>query len=206
MEQIITDFINQWGYTAIFILILLENVLPVVPSEIILTFAGLMSVKSGLSIAILFTISTIASFIGLLILFYLCRLISENSLYRFVDKYGKWVKLKSKDLKRANDWFKKYGAWAVLLCRFIPVLRVLITIPAGINRMNVVKFVTLSLLGTTIWNFALILLGRVLSDSFDVLMNALHTYSYVMYIILIIAILYLAYRLFFKKVKISNNK
>ncbi|MDU6090787.1 MAG: DedA family protein, partial [Staphylococcus lugdunensis] len=169
MEQIITDFINQWGYTAIFILILLENVLPVVPSEIILTFAGLMSVKSGLSIAILFTISTIASFIGLLILFYLCRLISENSLYRFVDKYGKWVKLKSKDLKRANDWFKKYGAWAVLLCRFIPVLRVLITIPAGINRMNVVKFVTLSLLGTTIWNFALILLGRVLSDSFDVL-------------------------------------
>ncbi|ADC86641.1 MULTISPECIES: undecaprenyl phosphate transporter UptA [Staphylococcus] len=201
MEQIITDFINQWGYTAIFILILLENVLPVVPSEIILTFAGLMSVKSGLSIAILFTISTIASFIGLLILFYLCRLISENSLYRFVDKYGKWVKLKSKDLKRANDWFKKYGAWAVLLCRFIPVLRVLITIPAGINRMNVVKFVTLSLLGTTIWNFALILLGRVLSDSFDVLMNALHTYSYVMYIILIIAILYLAYRLFFKKRK-----
>ncbi|AMG62089.1 DedA family protein [Staphylococcus lugdunensis] len=201
MEQIITDFINQWGYTAIFILILLENVLPVVPSEIILTFAGLMSVKSGLSIAILFTISTIASFIGLLILFYLCRLISENSLYRFVDKYGKWVKLKSKDLKRANDWFKKYGAWAVLLCRFIPVLRVLITIPAGINRMNVVKFVTLSLLGTTIWNFALILLGRVLSDSFDVLMNALHTYSYVMYIILIIAILYLAYRLFFKKGK-----
>jgi membrane protein DedA with SNARE-associated domain len=201
MEQIITDFINQWGYTAIFILILLENVLPVVPSEIILTFAGLMSVKSGLSIAILFTISTIASFIGLLILFYLCRLISENSLYRFVDKYGKWVKLKSKDLKRANDWFKKYGAWAVLLCRFIPVLRVLITIPAGINRMNVVKFVTLSLLGTTIWNFALILLGRVLSDSFDVLMNALHTYSYVMYIILIIAILYLAYRLFFKKHK-----
>ncbi|MDU0994970.1 MAG: DedA family protein, partial [Staphylococcus lugdunensis] len=191
----------QWGYTAIFILILLENVLPVVPSEIILTFAGLMSVKSGLSIAILFTISTIASFIGLLILFYLCRLISENSLYRFVDKYGKWVKLKSKDLKRANDWFKKYGAWAVLLCRFIPVLRVLITIPAGINRMNVVKFVTLSLLGTTIWNFALILLGRVLSDSFDVLMNALHTYSYVMYIILIIAILYLAYRLFFKKGK-----
>ena len=68
MEQIITNFIGQWGYAAIFILILLENVLPVVPSEIILTFAGLMSVKSGLSILVLFIISTIASFIGLLIL------------------------------------------------------------------------------------------------------------------------------------------
>ncbi|MDU1036870.1 MAG: DedA family protein, partial [Staphylococcus sp.] len=80
MEQIITNFIGQWGYAAIFILILLENVLPVVPSEIILTFAGLMSVKSGLSILVLFIISTIASFIGLLILYYLCRLIKEESI------------------------------------------------------------------------------------------------------------------------------
>ena len=99
MEQLITDFISKWGYTAIFILILLENVLPVVPSEIILTFAGLMSVKSGLSIPILFLISTIASFIGLLILYYLCRLINEESIYRFVDKHGKWFKLKGKDVR-----------------------------------------------------------------------------------------------------------
>ena len=199
MEQIITNFIGQWGYAAIFILILLENVLPVVPSEIILTFAGLMSVKSGLSILVLFIISTIASFIGLLILYYLCRLIKEEIIYRFVDKYGKWFKLKGNDVKRANDWFKRYGAWAVLLCRFIPVLRVLITIPAGINKMNVATFTMLSLLGTTIWNFALILLGRLLSDSFDVLMSGIHTYSYFMYVILIIIILYVLYRLFFKK-------
>ena len=199
MEQIITNFIGQWGYAAIFILILLENVLPVVPSEIILTFAGLMSVKSGLSILVLFIISTIASFIGLLILYYLCRLIKEESIYRFVDKYGKWFKLKGNDVKRANDWFKRYGAWAVLLCRFIPVLRVLITIPAGIIKMNVATFTMLSLLGTTIWNFALILLGRLLSDSFDVLMSGIHTYSYFMYVFLIIIILYVLYRLFFKK-------
>ncbi|MDO0963639.1 DedA family protein [Staphylococcus haemolyticus] len=198
MEQLITDFISKWGYTAIFILILLENVLPVVPSEIILTFAGLMSVKSGLSIPILFLISTIASFIGLLILYYLCRLINEESIYRFVDKHDKWFKLKGKDVRRANDWFKRYGAWAVLLCRFIPVLRVLITIPAGINKMNVVTFVVLSLLGTTIWNFALILLGRMLSGSFDALMAGLHTYSYIMYVIIILAVLYVLYRIFFK--------
>ena len=147
-----------------------------------------MSVKSGLSIPILFLISTIASFIGLLILYYLCRLINEESIYRFVDKHGKWFKLKGKDVS-ANDWFKRYGAWAVLLCRFIPVLRVLITIPVGINKMNVVTFVVLSLLGTTIWNFALILLGRMLSGSFDALMAGLHTYSYIMYVIIILAVL-----------------
>ena len=201
MEQLITDFISRWGYTAIFILIILENVLPVVPSEIILTFAGLMSVKSGLSIPVLFLISTIASLIGLLILYYICRLINEESIYRFVDKHGKWFKLKGKDVKRANDWFKRYGSWAVLLCRFIPVLRVLITISAGINKMNVVQFMTLSLIGTTIWNFALILLGRLLSDSFDALMAGLHTYSYFMYIIIILAVLYLVYRIFFKNRK-----
>ena len=199
MEQIITDFISKWGYTAIFILILLENVLPVVPSEIILTFAGLLSVKSHLSIWTLLIIATIASFIGLLILYYICRLISEEKLYRFVDRHGKWMKLKSKDLKRANDWFKKYGAWAVFLCRFVPVLRVLITIPAGINRMNVIQFTTLSLIGTTIWNFALILLGRLLSDSFDALMNGIHTYSRIMYVIIIIAVIYPAIRYLMKR-------
>ncbi|MCG2466876.1 DedA family protein [Staphylococcus epidermidis] len=199
MEQIITDFISKWGYTAIFILILLENVLPVVPSEIILTFAGLLSVKSHLSIWTLLIIATIASFIGLLILYYICRLISEEKLYRFVDRHGKWMKLKSKDLKRANDWFKKYGAWAVFLCRFVPVLRVLITIPAGINRMNVIQFTTLSLIGTTIWNFALILLGRLLSDSFDALMNGIHTYSRIMYVIIIIAFIYFVIRYLMKR-------
>ncbi|MBI5974840.1 DedA family protein [Staphylococcus canis] len=198
MEQLITHFISQWGYLAIFILILLENVLPVVPSEIILTFAGLMSVKSHLSIPMLFIISTIASLIGLSILYYLCRLINEESIYRFIDHRGKWMKIKSKDVKRANDWFKRYGAWAVLLCRFIPVLRVLITIPAGINKMNVFQFLILSMLGTTIWNFGLILLGRLLSDSFDALMAGLHTYAYVMYVVIIIAALYIAYRIFFK--------
>lgn len=199
MEQIITDFISKWGYTAIFILILLENVLPVVPSEIILTFAGLLSVKSHLSFWTLLIIATIASFIGLLILYYICRLISEEKLYRFVDRHGKWMKLKSKDLKRANDWFKKYGAWAVFLCRFVPVLRVLITIPAGINRMNVIQFTTLSLIGTTIWNFALILLGRLLSDSFDALMNGIHTYSRIMYVIIIIAVIYFVIRYLMKR-------
>ena len=198
MEQIITDFISKWGYTAIFILILLENVLPVVPSEIILTFAGLLSVKSHLSIWTLLIIATIASFIGLLILYYICRLISEEKLYRFVDRHGKWMKLKSKDLKRANDWFKRYGAWAVFLCRFVPVLRVLITIPAGINRMNVIQFTTLSLIGTTIWNIALIFLGSMLSNSFDTLMNGLHTYSYIMYVIIAIAVVYLFIRIYKK--------
>ncbi|MBF7016254.1 DedA family protein [Staphylococcus durrellii] len=195
MEQIITEFIRSWGYVAIAILILLENILPFIPSEIILTFAGLLSEKSDLSIPVLFIISTVASFVGLLILYYISRLVSEQRLYRFVDKYGKWIKLRGKDVAKANDWFKHYGSFAVFICRFIPVLRVLITIPAGINRMNIVKFMLLSLIGTTIWNFLLIYLGKLLSSSWDVLMNALHTYSFIMYIIIFIIIVYIIYHL-----------
>ena len=96
MEQILTSFISTWGYVAIAILILLENILPFIPSEIILTFAGLMSVKSDLTIPTLFIISTISSLVGLLVLYYISRLVSEERLYRFVDKYGKWIKLKGK--------------------------------------------------------------------------------------------------------------
>lgn len=201
MEHIITEFISNWGYLAITILVLLENILPFIPSEIILTFAGLLSTKSDLSLPMLFVISTVASFVGLLVLYYISRLVSEERLYRFVDKYGKWIKLKGKDVARANDWFKRYGEVAVLVCRFVPVLRVLITIPAGINRMNVVKFVVLSLIGTTIWNFALIYLGSLLSDSWDVLMNGIHTYSYVMYVLLAVVIVYIIYRFVKRKSK-----
>lgn len=201
MEHIITEFISKWGYLAITILVLLENILPFIPSEIILTFAGLLSTKSDLSLPMLFVISTVASFVGLLVLYYISRLVSEERLYRFVDKYGKWIKLKGKDVARANDWFKRYGEIAVLVCRFVPVLRVLITIPAGINRMNVVKFVVLSLIGTTIWNFALIYLGSLLSDSWDVLMNGIHTYSYVMYVLLAVVIVYIIYRFVKRKRK-----
>ena len=131
-------------------------------------------------------------------LYYISRLVSEERLYRFVDKYGKWIKLKGKDVARANDWFKKYGAIAVFICRFIPVLRVQITIPAGINRMNVMLFAILSLIGTTIWNFALIYLGKMLSGSWDMLMNGLHAYSYIMYVIIILAVIFIVYRLFKK--------
>lgn len=201
MEHIITEFISKWGYLAITILVLLENILPFIPSEIILTFAGLLSTKSDLSLPMLFVISTVASFVGLLVLYYISRLVSEERLYRFVDKYGKWIKLKGKDVARANDWFKRYGEVAVFVCRFVPVLRVLITIPAGINRMNVVKFVVLSLIGTTIWNFALIYLGSLLSDSWDVLMNGIHTYSYVMYVLLAVVIVYIIYHFVKRKRK-----
>lgn len=203
MEQILTNFISTWGYAAIAILILLENILPFIPSEIILTFAGLMSVKSDLSLGMLFIISTFSSLIGLIVLYYISRLVSETRLYRFVDKYGKWIKLRGKDVERANDWFKHYGPIAVFICRFIPVLRVLITIPAGINRMNIFIFVILSLIGTTIWNFALIYLGSVLSGSWDVLMNGLHTYAYIMYAIIFLAIIYIFYYLF-KKIAHNN--
>lgn len=105
---------------------------------------------------------------------------------------------KEKILLALNEWFKKYGAIAVFLCRFIPVLRVLITIPAGINRMNIVLFTILSLIGTTIWNIALIFLGSMLSNSFDTLMNGLHTYSYIMYVIIAIAVVYLFIRIYKK--------
>ena len=114
-----------------------------------------MSVKSHLSILTLFIIATIASFIGLLILYYICRLISEERLYRFIDRHGKWIKLKSKDLKRANDWFKKYGVWAVFICRFIPVL----CIDYHSSRCKpheCCDITVISLIGTTIWNFGLI--------------------------------------------------
>ena len=136
MEQLITDFISKL-YSNLYSH-LIRECFTCCPSEIILTFAGLMSVKSGLSIPILFLISTIASFIGLLILYYLCRLINEESIYRFVDKHGKWFKLKGKDVGAQMTGLNVmvHGLYYVALSQYY----VYHHNPAGINKMNVVTF------------------------------------------------------------------
>ena len=180
-------------------ILLLENILPFIPSEII-HLCRLMSVKSLIH-SCTFATSTIASLIGLLVLYYISRLVSEERLYRFVDKYGKWIKLKGKDAARATIGLKNMAQLLFYLSLYTCSC-VLITIPVVLIA-EVMLFAILSLIGTTIWNFVLIYLGKMLSGSWDMLMNGLHTYSYIMYVIIILAVIFIVYRLF---KKIALNK
>ncbi|TDM12776.1 DedA family protein [Macrococcus lamae] len=190
MQQWIMHIMEQFGYFGVFLLILLENVFPPIPSEVILTFGGFMVTKSdSLSYIGMLAASTLGALAGAIILYYVGKVLGLHRIERLVDKYGRILRLKKEDVHQSNNWFSKYGGVAVFLCRFIPVVRSLISIPAGLNHMNLLSFIIYTTLGTLIWNGVLIYLGVKLGENWQQVLHVFDTYSNVLYITTGIAII-----------------
>lgn len=150
MEQWITDFMTHYGYIGVFILVFLEYVIHPFPSEIILTFAGFMTSQSELNIIIVCLLTILGAVLGALVLYSIGALIGEERLYKFIHKRGKYLGIKTQDLDKTIQWLDKYGHWAIFLGRFIPIVRTLISLPAGITKMNLPVFILLTAIGTGI--------------------------------------------------------
>ena len=134
MEHFIIEIMNQWGYLGILFLIAFENIFPPIPSEVILTFGGFLTVSTKMTIPLVILFSTIGSIIGALVLYYIGYVLNPERLEKIVDgRIGKILFLKNSDIKKAEDWFQKRGPFTVFFCRFIPIVRSLISIPAGIR-------------------------------------------------------------------------
>ncbi|RAK18594.1 membrane protein DedA with SNARE-associated domain [Anoxybacillus vitaminiphilus] len=186
MENWIIEIIEKFGYMGILLLIALENIFPPIPSEVILTFGGFMTTTTNLSVIGVITFSTIGSVIGAIILYSIGLLIDVNRMEKIVDKWGHILRLTKKDIYNANAWFLKYGVWAVFFCRFIPLIRSLISIPAGMSRMNFSVFLLLTTLGTLIWNVTLIKIGTVVGESWESIVGYMDIYSNVVYAALVL--------------------
>ena len=189
MEVWITHFMEKFGYWGIAFLIFLENVFPPIPSEIILTFGGFMTTKSDLSFLGVTITSTIGSVLGAIVLYGIGAWIGERNLYRFVNRYGKILRVKTQDLDKTIGWFEKYGYWTIFFCRFVPLLRSLISIPAGLTRMNMPLFIIFTTIGTLIWNIVLIYLGQAVGGNWHTIVHYMDIYSRIIYIILAILII-----------------
>ena len=196
MEQWITHFMEQFGYWGIAFLIFLENVFPPIPSEIILTFGGFMTTKSDLSFIGVTITSTIGSVVGAIVLYGIGAWIGERNLYRFVNRYGKFLRVKTKDIDRTIQWFDKYGYWTIFFCRFVPLLRSLISIPAGLTRMNLPLFMLFTTIGTLIWNIVLIYLGQAVGGNWQAIVYYMDIYSRIIYIVLIILAIFIIWKWF----------
>ena len=190
MEQWITHVIEQFGYLGILLLIALENVFPPIPSEVILTFGGFMTTKTTLSITGVVIFSTLGSVLGAIILYGIGLLIDISRLEKIIDRWGHIFRLTREDIHKADKWFAKYGVWTVFFCRFIPLIRSLISIPAGMSHMNLVVFLLLTTIGTFIWNLILVNIGAAVGASWDTIVAYMDVYSNIVYAIL--AILFIA--------------
>ena len=188
MQEIIISLMEQFGYLGILLLIMIENVFPPIPSEVILCFGGFMTTKSNLTILGVIMASTIGSILGAIILYFIGKLLNKERLIKIVSgKIGKILRLKKKDIEIADKWFDTKGAITVFFCRFIPIVRSLISIPAGMSEMPFAKFLVLTTLGTTIWNTVLTVLGSIMGKKWTVVTEIIDKYATIVLILLVIA-------------------
>jgi membrane protein DedA with SNARE-associated domain len=186
MDLWIRDFIEQFGYWGVFLLIALENIFPPIPSEVILTFGGYMTAQTNLTIQGVIAASTAGSVFGAFLLYRLGTILDVNKLEVVIERYGRILRLTKNDIYRADAWFDKYGIWTVFFCRFIPLIRSLISIPAGMAKMNFWLFISFTTIGTIIWNTILINLGARLGENWEVIAARMDHYSNYLYLVLFI--------------------
>ncbi|MED3550603.1 DedA family protein [Cytobacillus praedii] len=198
MENWITDIMNEFGYLGILLLIALENVFPPIPSEVILTFGGFMTTNSELTVMGVVAFSTIGSVAGAVILYGIGRLIDVDRMEKIIEKWGHILRLTKKDIQKADQWFDKYGVWTVFFCRLIPLIRSLISIPAGMSGMNFGVFLLFTTLGTLVWNVILVNVGAAVGDSWETIVKYMDIYSNFVYAFLALAVIVFAV-LFMKK-------
>ena len=198
MQNWITDIIEQFGYFGVFIMIALENVFPPIPSEVILTFGGMSTNFTNLSIPGVVLSATAGSLVGAAILYKIGNLLDVERLEKIVDRWGHILQVKKKDIHRADQWFDKYGYWTVLVCRIIPLIRSLISIPAGMSRLNFWLFLLFTTIGTLVWNIILVSVGAKFGESWEEIVHFMDIYSNIIYVLIGVGMI-VALLLFIKK-------
>ncbi len=196
MTKYITSILESAGYFGIVFLMFLENVFPPIPSEFIMPLAGFMVTQGKLSFVGTIAAGVIGSLLGTLPFYYLGRQMDEERLKILADRHGRWLTVSREDIEKAQKWFDRHGGLTVLFCRLIPGVRSVISIPAGINRMNFAAFLLYSAVGTAIWTGLLTYLGYFLKANFAEVEEYLNPASY--FIFAAIFLLYLV-RVFRRK-------
>lgn len=187
MQEFIISLMGQFGYFGVFFLIALENVFPPIPSEVILLFGGFMTTYTSLNIALMVVAATLGSLLGAIVLYYIGKILNKERLKKIVSgKVGKVLRLKEKDIDMADHWFDTKGNKTVFFCRFIPIVRSLISIPAGMSEMPMAKFLLYTTVGSVIWNTVLIVIGNRVGENWESILGVFDQYSHIVLILLIL--------------------
>lgn len=171
--------------------IALESIFPPIPSEIILPLAGFTAARGNLGLVGAIVWATVGSVAGAWVLYGISRWVGLERIYRAADVIPG---VSRKDVDKANRWFTKYGTWSVLIGRVIPVVRSLISIPAGFNGMGFVRFTGWTMLGSAVWNTVLVCAGYLLGDQWCAILGVLDVFENVVIAVLIVAVVVLLAR------------
>jgi len=182
--------ISQLGYAGIFFLMMLESMIVPVPSEFVMPFAGFLVAQGSFNGILVILVSTLGSITGSLLFYY----IGKTGGHTLVQRYGKYVLVNLEDIKKTEAWFTKRGDLTIFVARLIPVVRHLISLIAGIGKMNVRKFTIYTILGAALWNGILTYLGILLGQHWAEVSQYMENLDLIILLLLIIGVLYFVYR------------
>jgi membrane protein DedA with SNARE-associated domain len=191
----VKDIISSMGYPGVFLLITLESTLVPIPSELVMPLAGAMASKGVFSLPLVLVINSIAALVGSTICYY----IGAKGGKPFLERYGKFFLLRQHDLEKTERVFARYGRWVILIGRFLPVVRHIISIPAGIARMPMRTFWLQTFIGSTIWGGFLIILGYQLGENWEAVAGKLKRMDLVIGVVIVLALLALGIRFFVRR-------
>ena len=206
IPEIISESVKENVNLAYFVIcfaMFLENIIPPIPSEIIMPLGGFFVYQGNLNFYILVIFGLIGTVLGALPWYYLGRFLNEKKLASFIDSKGKFIGISSRDLNKSKLWFDKYGVSLVFWGRLIPGIRTLISVPAGIELMPLKKFLVWTSLGSLIWVVLLTLLGYVLGENYKIIESYIDNFKVFIKPIFIIISALLIFK-YLKKIKVKN--
>lgn len=167
LTEWVTSVVEQVGYVGVALLVALENLFPPIPSEVVLPLAGFVAGRGDAWVVGMVLAATAGSVVGAWLLYGIAAWVGPGRLRRATMRYGGWFRISVDDLDRAEGWFDRRAGSAVLLCRCVPLIRSLVSIPAGFRRMPFATFTLYTAIGSLVWNVALIGAGYALGDRWD---------------------------------------
>lgn len=195
----LVNIITVLGYPGVFLAVFIESFFAPIPSEIILPFSGFVASMGEMNIYLVIAIATVAAYLGSLP-FYMIGRWGEKFFKNFLDKYGKYLFIEDSDVQWTFKLFEKYGNGLVFLGRLIPIVRTLISFPAGVSKMPFLKFSIYTLMGSLIWNTILTYTGFVLGDHWENVGAWVSKYeNVILFVVIFLFLLYIG-RGIFKRV------
>jgi len=190
----VTSVVETLGYGGVAFLVALENLFPPIPSEVVLPLAGFVAAEGSASLLGMIVAATIGSMVGAFILYGISAAVGPVRLRALVVRYGRWFGLDESDLDKAEGWFDQRANMAVLICRCIPLMRSLISIPAGFRRMPLLPFTLYTLLGSLVWNVVLIGAGYLLGEQWHRMERPMELFQKVVLVAIGVAVAWFIWR------------
>lgn len=195
VAQYVKDVIDSLGYGGLFLLIVLESTMVPVPSMLVMPFAGYLASEGTFSLPAILAINGAGALTGSLLSYWLGAAGGKPLLLR----YGKYVMVRPDDIRKTEEFFERHGAWTVLIARFLPVVRHLISIPAGIARMRLPVFVVQTFLGAMIWGGGLMIIGYQIGANWESFVRTAKRFDLVVALAVIVTGAALAFRFWRKR-------